>query len=91
MANNLRVTLYRLEQLPDTVSGIPQFAQAVAIRNKVIPVTDIRAIDSVNVLGGADLGKFPWLYSKITYRQAGVEQEAYAMQTVLQLQAAWNA
>lgn len=87
MANlAIRGTFYRLEQLPGVA---PTFALSSAPTMTLL-AADIRRIDPVNVLGGADLGGFGYLYSKVTLKQAGLEQEFYALQTVLQLQAQIN-
>ena len=86
MATSIRCTFYRLEQLP---GNPPTFALNSA-PVKVILTADIRTVDAVNTLGGADIGGFGYLYSKVTLKQAGELQEMYALQTVLQLQTQIN-
>lgn len=89
MAANVAVrkTFYRLEQLaggsPLGGTSLPQFALN-SVFNAAILATNIVKVDAVNALGGADLGGFPWLYSKVTFRQDGLMQEAYSLQTILQ-------
>lgn len=80
----IRSTFYLLEQ-----TGLGTFALNSA------PELDIQAIDilrvnPVNVAGGADLPGFGYLYSKVTLKQPGINQELYALQTVLQLQTLFN-
>ena len=84
-----RTPLYRLEQLGTTTSGIPNFALNI-VTTPDIQALDIKRIDPVNVLGGADIGNFPYLYSRVTLKQAGEQQEAYSLLTVLQWQILLN-
>lgn len=87
MANlSVRTPLYRLEQI---AGSSPTFALNI-VRTPDIQALDIKRIDPVNVLGGADIGNFPYLYSRVTLKQAGEQQEAYSMLTVLQWQALIN-
>lgn len=79
-----RKTLYRLEQ-----TGVDTFALNAAPLMDFL-AADIKTIVPVNVLGGADIGGFGYLYSKVTLKQAGLQQEFYALQTVLQWQTEVN-
>lgn len=81
----MRGPFYRLEQ-----TGRDTFALQ-GIVNEVVQSTDIKNIFPVNVLGGSDITGFGYLYSKVVYRQAGVNQEVYALQTVLQWDTNLNA
>lgn len=85
MANVIRATFYRLEQTGDNT-----FAKTLS-EEKTIQTLDIESVNAVNATGGSDVGGFGWLYSKVVLKQPGTGQELYAMQTVLQLQAAMNA
>jgi hypothetical protein len=84
MATSIRLTLYRFEQLAGVT---PTFARSSVV-NETVFTADILSITPVNVAGAIDIPTFPYIYSKLTSRQAGLEQEQYAMQTVAQLQAA---
>lgn len=81
-----RKRLYRLEQI---AGASPTFVLAATV-DKDIPFTDIKEITPVNVLGGPDIGGFGFLYSKVTLKQPGLNQELYALQTVLQWQTEQN-
>lgn len=85
MALSLRVQLYRLEQ-----TGSNAFA-VTGVFPQDLAFSDIDTIVPVNALLGADIGGVGYLYSKITMKQPGLNQESYALQTVQQLHAAWNA
>ena len=87
MANvALRVPLYRLEQ----IAGVtPTFALSQVTTPDFL-ATDIRRIDPVNVLGGQDLVNFGFLYSKVTLRQAGLQQEYFSLLTPIQWQTLMN-
>lgn len=85
MAIAIRATFYRLEQ-----TGNNTFALSNAFQD-VVPVVDIGDIIPVNTLGGQDVGGFPYLYSKLVRSQPGLNQELFAMQTVLQLETLMNA
>lgn len=87
MANlSVRVPLYRLEQ----IAGVsPTFALSM-VTQPDIQALDIKRIDPVNASGGADIGGFPYLYSRVTMKQPGLQQEAYSLLTVLQWQSLIN-
>lgn len=80
----MRRTMYRLEQTGNNTFAL----QAVVLKD--IQAVDIKEIVPVNVLGGADIGGFGYLYSKVTMKQPGLNQELYALQTVLQWQTDLN-
>lgn len=80
----IRRAMYRLEQ-----TGNNTFALQ-AVLTKDIQALDIKEIVPVNVLGGADIPTFGYLYSKVTMKQPGLNQELYALQTVLQWQTDLN-
>ena len=86
----LRKTLYRLEQgtRPAGQSRSNQHQSWVGTYD--FAAADIRRIDPVNVKGGASLYGFGWLYSKVTFKQAALLQEAYSLQTTLQWQTELN-
>ena len=87
MANlSVRPLLYRLEQI---AGASPTFALS-QVTQPDIQALDVKRIDPVNVLGGADIGGFPYLYSRVTLKQAGMQQEAYSLLTVLQWQTLIN-
>lgn len=85
MANALRLRLYRVEQ-----TGNNTFVKTADWPQDLL-TADVKSVTPVNALGGPDLGGLGYLYSKITMKQPGLQQEAYALQTVLELQAAMNA
>lgn len=74
----IRRLFYRLEQI-----GNNSFALSIAVR-KDIQSVDILNIVDVNTLGGADIGNFPYLYGKVTFRESGLQQEMYTLQSALQ-------
>jgi len=82
---SVRGPFYRLEQ-----TGRDTFA-LTELLNEVVQSTDIKSIFPVNVQGGADITGFGYLYSKVVFRQAGLDQEVYALQTVLQWDTNLNA
>lgn len=85
MANAIRLRLYRLEQI-----GNNSFAVSGSEERDILTV-DIKSVTAVNAIGGPDLGGAGYLYSKVTMDQPGLQQEAYALQTVFELQEAMNA
>lgn len=80
----MRRTMYRLEQTGNNTFAL----QAVLLKD--VQALDIKEIVPVNVTGGADIGGFGYLYSKVTMKQPGLNQELYALQTVLQWQTDLN-
>lgn len=87
MANvALRVPLYRLEQ----IAGVTPTYALQGVYTPDFLATDIHRIYPVNVLGGQDLAKFGYLYSKVTLRQAGLQQEAFSLLTSSQWQTLMN-
>lgn len=81
----IRRTFYRLEQTGNNTFVLSH------VFLKDIQSTDIGSINPVNVLGGADIGGYGWLYSKVTLRDPAIEQELYCLQTVLQWETDLNA
>lgn len=80
----IRGTFYRLEQTGNNTFGLMEAPV------KTIQAIDIKEVIPVNVLGGPDIGGFGYLYSKLVLKQPGMNQELYALQTVLQLQTLFN-
>jgi len=85
MANQISLHLYRLEQL---ASGSYAIGGVFA---KSMDVDVIKDVTPVNSLQAVELPGMPQLYSKITFATPGLNQEAYVMQTVAQVNTLINA
>lgn len=85
---SVRGPFYRLEQISGGGAN-PNFAFN-SLFNDDILANSIKRVSPVNVSGGARLGNFGYLYSKITFERDGLLQEVYTLQTVLQWQTTLN-
>lgn len=85
MGRSIAVQVYRFEVGSD---GVTNF-----VTQSYPEVIDANTIDSlvpINVLGAQDVRGLGWLYSKITFKQPGTDQEIFLMNSVLDIQNKWN-
>ena len=90
MANSIAIQVYRVEYNPNTYAGTPAY-QVILSYPYTLNTDNIAGLVPVNVAGGQDLTGLPYLYSKITEVQFGLEQELFVMNSVLDIQNKWNA
>lgn len=86
MGRAIAIQAYRFEVGSDGVTNFVTESWP-----EVLDTNEIDTLVPVNLQGGQDVRGLPWLYTKITLKQTGTDQELFVMNSVLDIQNKWNA
>lgn len=86
MQKAIAIQVYRVERANDGVTNLVTLSY-----NQAINTDDIDTVTPINVIGGQDLPGLPYLYSKLTLKQVGFDQEIFVMNSVQDIQNKMNA
>lgn len=83
MARIVSLTLYRIQ------TGFSYYGSLYNLPTRVVRTNvmsqDILRVDPINSTGNPSLAGLGYLYTKITFRQVGLNQEAYVMNSVAEI------
>lgn len=86
MQKAIAVQVYRVERGTDGLTNFVTLSYPQSLNTD-----DIDFVTPVNLAGGQDLPGLPYLYSKITLKQPGFDQELFVMNSVQDIQNKMNA
>lgn len=86
MGRSIKVQVYRFEV---GTNGVTNFV--TQSYPDILNTDTFAGVDPVNVQGGQDVSGLPYLYSKIRFKQPGINQEVFLMNSVLDILTQWNA
>lgn len=86
MSRSIAVQAYRFERGTD---GLTNFVTQSYPTD--VDANDVDSLVPVNLQGGQDVQGLPYLYTKITFKQPGLDQEIFVMNSILDIQNKWNA